>query len=192
MYKLNSGFRWTSSAEIEIELMGLVLIPEEIDSDIQQLEQQQLSRNNTTDFNSNYTNTNGEITSFQKLSKSQDEQKLEDILSNLLKHGVLIASTVVFVGGILYLIRHGLEPADYHIFRGTPPQFCSPSGVITSIFAGSGRGIIQLGLLILISVPILRVVISFLVFMFQRKFTYVMMTLLVLATISYSLVSAYL
>ena len=59
MYKLNSGFRWTSSAEIEIELMGLVLIPEEIDSDIQQLEQQQLSRNNTTDFNSNYTNTNG-------------------------------------------------------------------------------------------------------------------------------------
>ncbi|NLQ06550.1 DUF1634 domain-containing protein [Cylindrospermopsis raciborskii] len=142
MYKLNSGFRWTSSS--------------------------------------------------QKLSKSQDEQKLEDILSNLLKHGVLIASTVVFVGGILYLIRHGLEPTDYHLFRGTPPQFCSLSGVITSIFAGSGRGIIQLGLLILISVPILRVVISFLVFMFQRKFTYVVMTLLVLATISYSLVSAYL
>lgn len=28
MYKLNSGFRWTSSAEIEIELMGLVLVPE--------------------------------------------------------------------------------------------------------------------------------------------------------------------
>ncbi|MFB2646929.1 DUF1634 domain-containing protein [Raphidiopsis sp. BLCC-F218] len=63
---------------------------------------------------------------------------------------------------------------------------------MTSIFAGSGRGIIQLGLLILISVPILRVVISFLVFMFRRKFTYVVITLLVLGTVSYSLMSAYL
>lgn len=186
MYKLNSGFRWTSSAEIEIELMGLVLIPEETDSDIEQLEQQQLDQNNSI----NNTKFSSEITSFCHPNKSQSGQQLENILSNLLGHGVLIASTVVFAGGMLYLIRHGFEPAEYHRFRGTPSQFCSPMGVINAIFSGSGRGIIQLGLLILISVPILRVVISFLVFMFQRKFTYVVMTLLVIATISYSLVSA--
>ncbi|MGC8451748.1 MAG: DUF1634 domain-containing protein [Cylindrospermopsis raciborskii] len=44
----------------------------------------------------------------------------------------------------------------------------------------------------MISVPILRVVISFLVFMFRRKFTYVVITLLVLGTVTYSLMSAYL
>jgi len=188
MYKLNSGFRWTSSAEIEIELMGLVLIPDQTDSDIEQLDQQQLDENSSM----NYTSFSCEITSSHKPTKLQSEQQLESILSNLLGHGVLIASTVVFAGGVLYLLRHGFEPAEYDIFRGTPSQFCYPMDVVNAAFSGSGRGVIQLGLLILISVPILRVVISFFVFIFERKFTYVVMTLLVLATISYSLASAYL
>jgi uncharacterized membrane protein len=125
------------------------------------------------------------------ITTTSSDTKLELLLSNFLKYGVLIASAVVLLGGILYLIRHGAEPADYHIFHGTPSQFCSPSGVINAVLSGSSRGIIQLGLIILIAIPILRVIISLLTFLVQRNFIYVTVTSLVLAALFYSLVGAY-
>jgi uncharacterized membrane protein len=119
------------------------------------------------------------------------EIQLEHLLSNLLRYGVLISSCVVLLGGILYLINHGSEPANYQVFVGTPSEFRSPTGIISAILAGSRRGIIQLGLLLLIAVPILRVIISCLTFILQRNFIYVIITLLVLASLIYSLVGAY-
>ena len=170
MYKLNSGFRWTTSAAVKTEVMSLRLISDEKDADIQQLEQQH---------------------HYDKIIKSADEKLLENILSNLLKYGVLTASFVVLFGGILYLINHGSEPVQYQIFHGTSPLFCSPIGVIQAIASGSKRGIIQLGLLILIAVPILRVIISCCIFALQRQFIYVFITLFVLVSLTYSLLGAY-
>ena len=37
MYKLNSGFRWTCSTQMETEFGNLAFKPEEEDSDLQQL-----------------------------------------------------------------------------------------------------------------------------------------------------------
>ncbi len=124
-------------------------------------------------------------------AKIETEQQLESLLSNLLKYGVLTASAVVLLGGILYLIRHGAEPVQYHVFRGEPSQLCSPAGVIEAVLSGSRRGIIQLGLLLLIATPILRVVISLVVFLRSRNFHYVIVTFLVLTALIYSLVGAY-
>jgi uncharacterized membrane protein len=184
MYKLNSGFRWTSSAQADTQVMALNLMPEEQDSDIQQLEKQRL-------HNVNYINYHHEISNHQSLRKSNSEQQLETLLSNLLKYGVLIASFVVFLGGILYLSNHGYEPAQYHIFRGKSSYFCSPMDIIQAISSGSELAIIQLGILILVAVPILRVIISFVTFLIWRQFSYVIITFLVLATISYSIFTAY-
>jgi len=177
MYEFNSSFPWNSSAPPETEMVAINLPTEEPDSDIQQLKAQL----NSSDIDVCH------IVS----SKTPSEQQLEDILSNLLKYGVLIASTVVLLGGILYLIHHGLEPATYQVFQGEPSKFRSPTGVINAVLAGSRRGIIQLGLLLLIAIPILRVVISLLAFIIQREFTYIVITLLVLASLTYSLVGAY-
>lgn len=175
MYEFNSKFRWESSAPAESEAVAITLTPEEPDSDIQQLEE----------------NLNSEIRPNQKITKTSGEKELESILSNLLKYGVLIASAVVLLGGILYLIHHGYEPATYQIFQGEPLEFRSPSGVVNAVLSGSRRGIIQLGLLILIATPILRVLISFIAFILQRELTYIVVTLLVLASLIYSLVGAY-
>jgi uncharacterized membrane protein len=125
------------------------------------------------------------------LAKTESEQQLESLLSNLLKYGVLTASAVVLLGGILYLIRHGAEPVQYHVFRGEPSQLCSPAGVLEAVLSGSRRGIIQLGLLLLIATPVLRVVISLVVFLRSRNFHYVIVTFLVLTALIYSLVGAY-
>lgn len=123
-------------------------------------------------------------------NKSSDRQ-LEKLIGNLLKYGVLIASAIVLLGGVLYLIRHGSEPADYHIFRGEPAEFRSPKGVVTAILSGSRRGIIQFGLLLLIATPIVRVALSLLTFLRLRDFTYVIVTSCVLAGLIYSLMGAY-
>ena len=179
MYKLNSGFRWTCTTEIERKVGNFTFELEERDSDIQQLEEQLLK------------NHDHENLSNQKLTKSANEKQLEYLLSNLLMYGVLIASSIVLFGGILYLIHHGSEPAEYQIFIGTPSEFHSPIGVVNAVFAGSRRGIIQLGLLILIAIPILRVIISLCTFLLQRNFIYVVITSLVLTSLTYSLIGAY-
>ncbi|MCE2696436.1 MAG: DUF1634 domain-containing protein [Nostocales cyanobacterium LE14-WE4] len=179
MYKLNSGFRWTCTTQVERKVGTFTFELEEQDSDIQQLEEQRLK------------NHDDENLSNQKLTKSANEKQLEYLLSNLLMYGVLIASSIVLFGGILYLIHHGSEPAEYQIFIGTPSEFHSPIGVVNAVFAGSRRGIIQLGLLILIAIPILRVIISLCTFLLQRNFIYVVITSLVLTSLTYSLIGAY-
>jgi uncharacterized membrane protein len=125
------------------------------------------------------------------ITKSSSERQFEQLLSKLLKYGVLIASTVVLIGGILYLIAHGAEPANYSSFQGEPPIFCSPTGVLTAALSGNCNGIIQLGLLLLIATPIIRVIVSLLTFLWQRDFIYVTVTSLVLAGLVYSIIGAY-
>ncbi|MFN6518171.1 MAG: DUF1634 domain-containing protein [Nostoc sp. CreGUA01] len=185
MYKLNAGFRWTSSVQPESKVIALNLLPENSHSDINRLEEQQLS-------------TVSELPNSSEIDANNNEQKLKYLLSNLLQYGVLIATAVVLLGGILYLIHHGAEPARYQFFRGEPLQFRSPGGVVQAVLSGSDaygglrlRGIIQLGLLLLIATPILRVVVSLLVFLLKREFIYVIVTLLVLASLTYSLIAAY-
>lgn len=132
-----------------------------------------------------------EGTGERNVTKISSEQQLEQLLSNLLKYGVLIAGALVLVGGVLYLIRHGAEPADYQFFLGEPSEFRSPVGVVRAVLSGSRRGIIQLGLLLLVATPIVRVAISLLAFLRQRDFTYVIVTSFVLAGLIYSLIGAY-
>ncbi len=189
MYKFNSGFGNSgfaslSSVKPESEVMAIVLPQEALDSDIKQLEEKRLHTVAQL--------PNGcEIDSNKNVTKTVSEHQLENLLSNLLKYGVLIASTVVLIGGILYLIRHGGEPANYHFFRGEPSEFRSPAGVVDAVFSGSRRGLIQLGLLLLIATPVVRVIISLLAFLWRREFIYVIVTSLVLASLTYSLLGAY-
>ncbi len=178
MYKLNAGFRWTSSVQPESKVIALNLLPENSHSDMNRLEEQQVS-------------TVTELPNSSEIDANNNEQQLKYLLSNLLKYGVLIATAVVLFGGILYLIHHGVEPARYQFFRGEPLQFRSPAGVVQAVLSGSDRGIIQLGLLLLIATPILRVVVSLLAFLLKREFIYVIVTLLVLASLTYSLIGAY-
>src|SRR4051794_28684987 len=92
-----------------------------------------------------------------KLSHWTD-QKVENIIGNLLRVGVLTSAIVVFFGGALYLARHGGSTADYHQFQGEPVAYRQIGGIIREAFHLRGRGIIQFGLLLLIATPIARVI----------------------------------
>ena len=115
------------------------------------------------------------------------DQRLEVVISVLLRSGVLISAAVVLLGGICFLSRHGQEQPDYHVFRGTPAIYRSVSGVIHSAGPSNCPAVIQLGLLLLILTPVARVAFSLAGFALEHDRTYVMLTLLVLGILIYSL-----
>lgn len=116
------------------------------------------------------------------------DQKVEVIIGNLLRAGVLLAAGVVLVGAAIYLVRHGGEPADYRVFHEQPADLRHASGIVHDVVAYSGRGIIQLGLLLLIATPIARVAFSSVAFGLEKDRMYVGFTLLVLGILLYSVV----
>jgi uncharacterized membrane protein len=116
------------------------------------------------------------------------DEQVEQVLGNLLRAGVMAAAAVVLAGGMLYLARHGAEHVEnLRVFHGEPIQLRSPSYIVEKAMELSGRGMIQLGLLLLIATPVARVVFSVFAFARERDFIYVVFTLTVLALLLYSL-----
>jgi len=118
------------------------------------------------------------------------DQKVEVIIGNLLRAGVLLAAGVVLAGAGIYLVRHGAESANYRVFRGEPSELRHLSGIVAYAMALQGRGIIQLGLVLLIATPIIRVAFSTVAFALEKDRMYVGFTLIVLAVLMYSLVGS--
>ncbi len=94
------------------------------------------------------------------------------------------------VGWGLYPVQHGSTVPDYRVFRGESADLRGVPGIVQDARALDGRGLIQLGLLLLLAAPIARVAFSLLAFALQRDRTYVAVTLIVLAVLLYSLGSA--
>ncbi len=113
--------------------------------------------------------------------------QIEEIVGNLLRVGVIIAAAVVLVGAGVFLARHATEARGYRIFQGEPAQLTEVPAIVKAAATGSGRAIIQLGLLILIATPVARVVFSLVAFALERDWMYVGVTLIVLAVLVYSL-----
>jgi uncharacterized membrane protein len=122
------------------------------------------------------------------VADEQSDQKIEMMLGNLLRFGVLLSAAVAAVGGGVYLMRHAHEVADYRTFGdGTPAELRRPSSIVRETAQGRGQALIQLGLLLLIATPVARVAFSALAFARQRDWIYVGMTLFVLAVLLFSL-----
>jgi uncharacterized membrane protein len=116
-----------------------------------------------------------------------ERHDIEATLGKLLRMGVLISSGTVILGGVLNLLRHGHEPVTWEKFNGEPAALRTLSGIAEAAFAAQGRGIIQLGLILLVAVPVLRVAVSMIVYAQKRDYAFVGITLLVLLVLSYSL-----
>jgi uncharacterized membrane protein len=115
------------------------------------------------------------------------DRKVEDLVGNLLRAGVVLAALIVFIGAVVYLAKHGTEAADYRVFHGEPNQLRTIPGVLREAFSFQGRGIIQLGLLLLIATPVARVVLSIVGFAAERDRMYVGFATIVLVILLYSL-----
>jgi uncharacterized membrane protein len=116
------------------------------------------------------------------------DDRMEIWVGNLLRAGVLLAGVIVLIGGIIYLVRHGGQLPDYRIFHGQPSELRFMSGIFQDAVSLSGRGVIQLGFLVLIATPVMRVLVSGVAFALERDWLYVVVVLIVLAVLLYSLI----
>ena len=126
------------------------------------------------------------------MSKAQPnpEWQFEQFLGTLLRTGVILSAILVFAGAMVYLVRHGGEEPEWRLFHGEPVELRNVEGIIDAALSLRGRGIIQLGLLVLIATPVARVAFSVIAFARERDWTYVVLTLIVLSVLLYSLLFA--
>lgn len=112
---------------------------------------------------------------------------VERWIGNLLRAGVLAAGIIVSAGAMLFLWSHWSDRPDYRTFHGEPDELRHVWRVMSTAPSLDGRGLIQLGILILIATPIARVALSVAAFAREGDRRFVTITVIVLAVLVYSL-----
>jgi len=125
-------------------------------------------------------------TPVERRGELSDDQ-VDQLLGNLLRIGVFIATIVAAIGGVLYLTQHGLEQVDYHVFLGEPVELRRVGGIVRGAIGLHARAVVQLGLVLLIATPVARVAMSLVAFALQRDRVYIVVTSIVLALLIFSL-----
>jgi uncharacterized membrane protein len=119
-----------------------------------------------------------------------DDRRLEIIIGQLLRAGVLLAAAAVLLGGILYLDAHHADQVNYHTFVAGGPDTRTLDGILRSAAHLESLGIIQIGLLILIATPVARVALALAGFALERDRLYTVVSIIVLLILLASLMHA--
>jgi len=119
-----------------------------------------------------------------------DDRRLETIIGQLLRVGVLLAAATVLLGGVLYLAaRHG-DRVHYQTFVAGGPDTRTLAGIVRSAVRLESPGIIQFGLLLLIATPVARVALAIAGFALERDRLYTVVSAIVLLILLASLLHA--
>lgn len=118
------------------------------------------------------------------------EYQFEQIIGNFLRIGVILAASIVLIGGTIFLFRHAAELPEHHVFHGEPREWSTLAGIFSNNTLKHGQAIIMVGLLALILTPITRVALSLIAFALERDWMYVGFTAIVLTLLLYSLLAA--
>ena len=121
------------------------------------------------------------------VERSQADERVELVIGRLLQIGVLLAALVVLIGGVFLLVQYGSVPAGFRKFSGEDPTLKSIGGIVGAALRGESRGIVQLGLVLLIATPVARVALTLGAFIIQRDRLYILTTSIVLALLLYGL-----
>lgn len=119
-----------------------------------------------------------------------DDRRLEALIGQLLRAGVLLAAATVLAGGILYLAQHHADRVEYHTFLPGPQSTRTLPDMVRSAAHGQSAAIIQIGLLLLILTPVARVAMALVGFSIERDRLYATVSLIVLAILVFSLLRA--
>jgi uncharacterized membrane protein len=107
-------------------------------------------------------------------------RKVELLISNLLRVGVLLSLVLIVGGTLVSLAQHPayLSERDslQHVVQPNSPVPHSLREVAAELKAFSGASIVTLGILFLIATPVLRVGVSIFAFIYQRDRLYTFIT----------------
>ena len=119
-----------------------------------------------------------------------NDRRLEGIIGQLLRAGVLLAAAVVMAGGVTYLIQHHSSYVDYRTFTAGGPSVRTYPGIVQLAAHLDSAGLIQFGLLLLIATPVARVAMALVGFALERDRLYTAISLIVLLILAFSLIRA--
>jgi len=114
------------------------------------------------------------------------DQRMEVAIGLMLRWGVTISAVVVLAGGALYLLHAGAAP-DYAHFHAASAEAVSLRGIFGGVARGSSVSIIQLGILLLIATPLVRVILALVGFLVEKDRLYTLVSAIVLLILLFSL-----
>lgn len=117
---------------------------------------------------------------------------IEIWISYVLRAGVLVAGAIILAGLLLFSLR-GAPAGGPHslndiIGSGGHTSMVSPRSIVQGITAGSALAVIQLGVLVLILTPLMRVAMTVLLFTVLRDHRFTVITLIVLVVLVLGLI----
>lgn len=122
-----------------------------------------------------------------RFAKGKQELALEQIIGRVLQAGVAIAAIVVLAGAAMLLASHGGTLPNFRMFAGEPASLRSLGGITRGAAALDANAVVQLGLVLLIATPIVRVLLTLVGFAMQRDRLYVVLTAVVLGVLLWSI-----
>jgi uncharacterized membrane protein len=131
--------------------------------------------------------SNGGNRSRPVVVRNAGDERVELVIGQLLRTGVLLAALVVLVGGAMVVAHYGTNAPNFGQFRGEDPLLKSVGSIARGVLSGDSRAIVQLGLVLLIATPVARVALTLGAFIIQRDKLYIAVTALVLALLLYGL-----
>lgn len=120
----------------------------------------------------------------------QDKQ-LQRLIGLTLRSGVLTAIVIGVLGGMMFIRSHYSDAVSFHTFHGEHSLFASPSKTVQEALhpdahttENRGLAVAQIGIICLLLTPIIRVALSIVGFAMERDGIYVLITTIVLATLT--------
>jgi len=125
--------------------------------------------------------------------KTQDAA-LTKTISATLRTGIVLAIGFGMLGCMLYLPSKGNAHASFHHFQGAQVPFASLHAIQTMVtkpasIAERGFGLAEIGVLLLMATPIMRVILSLVNFVRERDILFACITTFVLAALACSLMT---
>lgn len=128
--------------------------------------------------------------------KTSEKTDIQLLIARTLRWGVGIACALAVVGGAMYLWQHGGElmkdythfPADAESSR---TAYTTLEGIFSGVMGLTAVGWIQLGVVVLLLTPMMRVALSLVDFVKERDWLYAFITAVVLAVIIVNSIGGY-
>lgn len=124
----------------------------------------------------------------------REPDAMNDILSRVLRYGVVASAAILVFGTTLLLVSYG--SVDASAFLTYLPQqiphnsfTVNPSALLQGVAALNPFAVIELGVLVLLATPVSRVLFSIFLFAAERDATYVKITIVVLLLLLFSMLA---
>lgn len=116
------------------------------------------------------------------------DSSIHRFMTEFLRALTVVAGLIILLGGILLLLHQGNIQTNFHTFAGEPASLKAVPQVVGSAFHGEALDIVQMGILLLIATPVLRVLFVGIGYLIERDLLYVSVALIVLAVLGSSLI----